>query len=245
MSGRDRFLPVEAPAETGSPQRAWLLTFTDLIFLLLAFFVLLFSMSVVDTDKWKAMTTSLSEELSPDPVVTGIIETTPLAEKQSGGVDEIQGIDLGYLGTLLKTQTEKNPTLRQGVISGLGERLAISLPGDLLFAPGEATLTDQARAALFELAGALAYVANRIVVLGHTDPVPVRGGLFASNWELSLARAAAVSDQLRGAGYDREIGVFGVADTRFGDLSAALPWVERMDLARRVDIIVDPNRGGS
>ena len=116
------------------------------------------------------------------------------------------------------------------------------VPGDLLFQPGEAVPIEAARARLSGLASVLRNITNRFDVYGHTDPGPVRNRRFKSTWELSLARAMAVADQLRNFGYRRPIAVFGLADTRFAEVASIQSRTRRDRLARRIDIVVRPTR---
>jgi len=226
--------------ESERARTAWLVTFTDLVSLLLAFFVLLFSMSTLQSDKWEAMSDALSKRLNP---AHGAIDPRPAADRNVGGVDVSAGIDLGYLKTLLKHQVQGSALLGDSVVSEIGDRLVVSLPSDLLFAPGAAALQGDAQAALFELGGVLRNIENAILVYGYTDPTPVRGTRFESNWELSLARAVTVANELRRAGYPRDIVSFGVADSRFDDLSTRLAPARRAALARRVDIVINTVKG--
>ncbi len=69
------------------------------------------------------------------------------------------------------------------------------------------------------------------------------GGAHTSNWELSLARAAAVANALRRSGYTEDIIAYGYADSRFSQLPD-LPADQRRALGRRVDIVVLPNAEG-
>ncbi len=137
----------------------------------------------------------------------------------------------------------EDEVLARSRIMRLGDRLVIALPGDLLFAPGRADLSEKAREAVFNLGGVLRNIGNQIGINGHTDPVLVTGGAYTSNWELSMARAAAVANALRRSGYAEDIIAFGFADSRFSQLPD-LPTDQRYALGRRVDIVVLPNAGG-
>ncbi len=218
---------------------AWLVTFTDLVSLLLAFFVLLFSMSKVKVDKWEAVVEALSLRLNP---VKEVIEPQPTARLTVPIVDPPKGRNLDYLMAVLRTRMEEDPVLRQGIVRRTEGRLYISLAADLVFAPGSVEVVQSAWNALFILGGILQRVDNEIDVYGHSDPAPVSGEVFTSNWELSLGRAVAVADALRHVGYTGSVRAFGFADTRFGDLPVGLTKEQRYTFARRVDIVVRPTR---
>ena len=233
-------LPGATGAFTPMPPRPWLITFADLFCLLLAFFVLLFSMSAVEVGKWKNLTQAFSRH-SESPI-GGPAKPLPLADSNKGGMAEQPALDLGYLGQVLEAHGKSNILLQNSVIYLAGEKLVISLPADLLFAPGNATINEKGGAALFDLAGVLRNIANEAEVIGHTDPTPVAMS-YPSNWDLSLARAAAVADALKQDGYPREIPAFGAADSHFSELPDSLPWLHRLELARRVDLVLTPNGG--
>ena len=120
--------------------------------------------------------------------------------------------------------------------------MVIALPGDLLFPPGQASLSQKAQGALFVLGGVLGNVGNQIGINGHTDPFPPQGETFLSNWELSLARAVAVANSLKRSGYRENIIAYGLSDSRFNELPD-MPDVQRRALGRRVDVVVMPTVG--
>lgn len=220
--------------------KGWLFTFTDLSALLLAFFVLVFSMSSVKEAEWEALTETLSRSLKPD---AGVIKTGLGADKNIPGETRKEAINLDYLAAILETQIVDSPQLGDHLVHFLEERMVISLPGDLLFETGVAVLSESGQGALNELGSILRNVTNRVSVFGHTDPTPVEGGVFASNWELSLSRAVAVANELRRAGYVKNIVAFGAAESHFGFLSPELTQQQRADLARRVDIVISSKTG--
>jgi chemotaxis protein MotB len=213
--------------------------FADLVALLLTFFVMLFAMSKVEDDKWEQVVDTLSLRLSPSVEITDI---RPTAYINVPIINRIKAIDLDYLAAILEDKMAANDILSGSRIQHRADRLVISLPTDLLFTLSSADLAPQAGEALFFLGGVLANVANRINVGGHTDPLPVRGGAYASNWELSLARADTVAKELRRSGYIRDIAAFGYADSRFDELPSDLSEDRRHALARRVEVIVRQTR---
>jgi chemotaxis protein MotB len=234
-------LPGATGTFTPMPPRPWLITFADLFCVLLAFFVLLFSMSSVQVGKWKNLTQAFSRHA--ESPLAGPARPMPPNERTKGGLAEQPALDLGYLGQVLQAHGKSNILLQHSVIYLAGEKLVISFPSDLIFASGSATINDKGAAALFDLAGLLRNIANDAEVVGHTDPTPVTG-TYPSNWDLSLARAAAVADALKRDGYPREIPAFGAADSHFSQLPESIPWLQRLELARRVDLVLTPNEGG-
>ena len=231
-------------AHTGRSQiqRPWLVIFADLVSLLLTFFVMMFAMSTVEQAKWEAAVDSLSRSMNIDsPAVIRSVQpelTVPTVERPDA-------VNLDYLVSVLRGQFADAPLLSRGVIHRLADHLIISFPSDLLFGAGSAELSARAETALAALGGVLGNLSNKIDVSGHTDPSPIGSRAYPSNWELSLARARAVAAHLSRFGYQRDIGVFGYADTRFGDLSPRLAADQRETLARRVDVIIRPSLAGA
>lgn len=226
--------PLKSDADNNSQQR-WLITFTDLIALLLAFFVMLFSMSAVEPEPWESMTNSLTARLNPD---FGWDSLTALTDLNADSTSADGAADLDYLQAVLSDKISNVPLLSKALLTRRGDRLVISLAADSLFSAGSAGLGEDARAALYAMGDSLRHISNRVDVNGHTDPTPVRDGQYPSNWELSLHRAVAVADALASAGYTRQITAMGMAESRFHESAAEPDWEKRMRDARRVDVII-------
>ncbi len=219
--------------------RAWLLTFSDLVALVLTFFVMLYAMHRVDTARYRNVVDSLSRSLNPQ---VPAFAPRPGADRSSQGLNPRQAAGLNYLATLLTEKTREDSSLA-GVRIALGDdRLVVGLPADLLFKPGSATLADSASGVLYTLGGVLASIGNAVSVQGHTDPEPIVNGPFPTNRALSLARALAVADALHDLGYVRDIPAIGLGASRFADLATIEPRERRFALARRVDVVIGPYR---
>lgn len=214
--------------------QAWLLTFTDLAALMLTFFVLLFSMSTIKQGDWQNLIELLSPRLDRVDQVTVAL---PQSQKAAEAVERQPGTDLDYLVAVLREQMEANAELQVVRVVRADHRLVISVPGDLLFASGSTELGAAGEKSVFLLSSVLRNLRNVIEIAGHADPQQPRG-LYPTNWELSLARAAVLSGLLGELGYRGEILVRGYGDAQFGAIDATLPDEERMARARRVDIIV-------
>lgn len=120
-------------------------------------------------------------------------------------------------------------------------RLVIQLPGDDLFASGEARIEARGRATLQELAAVLQTLPGRsFQVAGDTDDVPIHTWRYPSNWELSTERAARVVEFLIARGVDpRSLSAVGCAEY---DPIASNDTSEGRALNRRIEIILEPNQ---
>jgi chemotaxis protein MotB len=184
----------------GSDER-WLLTYADMITLLLAFFIVLYAISNTDVRKFTAFAQSVSAAFNVDVFqgtqaisISGGTETTP---------DE--GFDTGS-GVVATDRRTIEASLRDLAIS-LGvqdsvdvtasrEGTVIRISGSLLFESGRAVLDDASIQLLDRISALLKPLPNRIRIDGNTDDIQPDGLFFKDNWELSAARARAVLDSL-------------------------------------------------
>lgn len=113
--------------------------------------------------------------------------------KRESEVQELSQLKSTYSG--LVSELESEVAAGQIQIEQLRDGIRLNLPQDILFPSGSASLDPRGEAVLLKVAGKLQEPTHRIEVQGHTDNVPISGGLtarFASNWELAAARAARV-----------------------------------------------------
>lgn len=219
----------------------WLITFADLAAVLVAFFVLMFSMSEVDTDRWNGAVDSLDRQFD---VTRESERSRPTAQVNITQLLATDGLDLGYLRRVLAGHIAEQPVLKGASLRESEDSLVVTLPGGLVFESGGTQIDEAGRKSIFVLAGALGRIENNIEVIGHADPRLVEDGRFDTNWELSLARAAAVARALNANGISRPIRVVGAGASRYGEIDPQLPEARRLALARRVDIVVRATTGG-
>lgn len=231
----------DSPKKAKGNPEAWMLSFGDLISLMLVFFVMLFAMSTLEQEDFEAVVSSLSQRFTP---ITAVNEPVPQIDADIPKIREAKGYNLDYLHAVISQKLLQDPLLAEVAFHQLDDRLVISLPSQSLFETGSAGLSQEARESLYVLGDVLRYIGNRVDVAGHTDPSPISSASFPSNWELSLSRAIAVANQLRRAGYTRKITAFGFADSRYSDLSVNIPAPRRYEIARRVDIVIRQARAG-
>jgi len=220
----------------------WLTSLADLLALLLAFFVLLFSMNEVKNDSWQDVLNTLGIELN-DQVEDS--EEGPSAEKNLELFSEQKAFDLAYLENILAIKIAASVDMSGVSIFKAEDRLVLSLAGESYFDPGSSHSSARLDKVVLLLGDSLRYIKNRVEVYGHTDPSQSSNRVVASdsNWGLSLARALSVADGLKKAGYGHPIRAFGMADTRFHELASIKNTEKRYFLARRVDIVIREAQG--
>lgn len=166
----------------------WLLTYADMITLLLAFFIVMYSMSQVDAKRFGKMAEAL------DGILKG---GRSILDKNSEDQYEV-GHGLLKLGNLrmIQIQVEKKFEelgRNEEVQTEVTERgLVVHVVESALFIPGVADLQPKAMEVLDLIYTRIKDAPNHIRVEGHTDDRPIRTIQFPSNWELSSARATEV-----------------------------------------------------
>jgi len=225
---------------------AWMATYSDMVTLLLAFFVMLFSFSSVDAEKFQQLLGSVQAALGikMDLNMGGAPVPLPPPEELDDLVIDarelVKKTDLDQLESV-RSRLEESFVSRLGgrqIILAMQERgLVIRFADSVLFDSGRAVLKPGAREILELFAREATAFPNHIRVEGHTDNRPISTMRFPSNWELSTARATEVvrflmeSDELEAtrlsaAGYG-EYRPVATNDTREGRA-----------LNRRVDLVI-------
>lgn len=180
----------------GSSER-WLLTYADLITLLLAFFVILYAMSQTDHKKMS----DLSKALSSAFHTTSGASHAALDGQPSVLVGGQSPMDIPLLEMQDKLEKKiaeefgekQGEDGQQAVTTTITERgLVVSLASSAFFDPGAAALRSDAVALLRTVAWTLKNSGRHIMIEGHTDDTPIHTYQFPSNWELSTSRATAV-----------------------------------------------------
>lgn len=184
----------EGGGEGGGMMR-WLITYADLITLLLAFFIVLYAMNRTQQVKFSLVAQALASQFdsnslvgsSPGPsIITGVsgTETAKAQEKELKS--------LSHLETRLSQAVDKAGLAKAVSVTSNQRGVDVSLNATLLFSSGSATLSPHAKGLLDSLGGVLSSVPNDIEVAGYTDSTPIHTGRFPSNWQLSAMRAANV-----------------------------------------------------
>jgi len=212
--------PRSFPRQSGTIIPKYMGTFADLMTLLLCFFVLLVAMAEIDALKFKMVVHSMENAfgvdrpppIDPERKATSVIqqEFSPTPDNVRPDVDPRQDADNTKAQLKQAATAEHLAAQRQRLQQDLEQRFADALDANLIsmetledrvlvrineqasFPSGNASLKPSFLPLLSRLASVLAEIDAHYVVAGHTDNVPLRSGLYRSNWELSAARATSV-----------------------------------------------------
>lgn len=176
---------------------AWMVTFADLVMLLLTFFVLLLTMSSMDTKKLRKLMTHFTES-------TGVLEFAG-----SGKVSDFSSFISKYNDSdsmLVVDQKDffvkiKIPSTIKNMLKNINEKIDLSddergvvlaFNENILFETGKAIVKKEIFPVLDVVADAIYECPNDILIMGHTDNIPIKTKLYKSNWELSAYRGVSV-----------------------------------------------------
>lgn len=186
--------------EKKSISQEWLTTYSDMMTLILCFFVLLYSFSLVDAAKFKQLAQSMSNAFGgSSSVITegGNIGPVPIAENPGISVTQNDGDTVGDKETQrmfeeVNNYIDENDLNANVTIKKDTRGVLIELQDNILFDSGNATLKKESIPLLKKISGLLSKFPNEVLVEGHTDNLPINRGYYQSNWELSSDRANKV-----------------------------------------------------
>lgn len=164
------------------PADRWMLSWSDFVTLLLALFAAMYAGASIDLAKANAVAQSVGKALGATPPAATAVQA-PRAQPELDAMAHELAMALAALG-------ERVRVLREG------DALGIAIDAELLFGEGDARLSAPAGKVIADIARVLAERPYAIRVEGHTDTTPIANSRFASNWELSAARAAVVVRRL-------------------------------------------------
>ncbi|MEL7654628.1 MAG: flagellar motor protein MotB [Bacillota bacterium] len=228
----------------------WLLTYSDLITLLMIFFVIMYAMSNVDAQKYEVLSQSLEGALHP----TGLGGTGSGGSSTSGGgidqatVDQLAAavsdgetdkVDPKLVAAAQQIQQLlKEKGLEDKVSVSVKERgVVVGLMNTVLFESGSAKIKPDAVPTLIAIGQIANGVHNYIRIEGNTDDVPQSSPQFPSNWELSVIRATEVLKLLisqSGVSPDK------ISAVGYGEYRPSVPNTSAENRAknRKVDIVI-------
>jgi chemotaxis protein MotB len=231
----------------------WLLTYADMITLLLVLFIMLYTISNIDSQKFKVLAAQLGAAFDPG-------QTAAVAMHEVNGAEELEALkNIKPKNSAEASAGASASNTKNGEISiediqkeltslvdanGLSAMVSVhreergvvvSFMDALLFKSGSASINPQHNVLIKKVVSVINSVDNYIRVEGSTDNVPIRNGQFDSNWELASQRAINLVYVLIGQGVDPTR----LSVTSYGEYRPIAKNDSRanMQLNRRVDIV--------
>lgn len=203
----------------------WLLSYADMITLLMAFFIILVSMSKIDKNKYEQVQKGMAKDIGYREV------TTPLQDMRSELLGQVAGA--GVEDTVDVGRDDKG--------------IVLNLASGTMFRPGSAEVRPEIVPLLKEISGTLKqerFLNYQIEIQGHTDDTPVKTPQFPSNWDLSAARAVSTLKAFHemGVATNRmKLGAFAENAPRVPNRSdSGKAYPENQAINRRVEIHIYP-----
>jgi len=216
-------MPRKKKPEEHVNHERWMVSYADFITLLFAFFVMMYSISVVNTGKFKVLSESLTAAFqdpnrSLEPIQVGQLVRSP-ADRPDQSFNETDSqprrpIEIRQLAELASVEQEAlrraaeqldeiqarvedamSDMIEQGAISIKRSEywIEVEMNAEVLFDSGSSDLYPSVVPILTDLGKTLVGFPNHVNVEGHTDTIPISTESFPSNWELSGGRAATVA----------------------------------------------------
>jgi len=218
----------------------YLITYADLITLLLGFFVILYTTSQIDGENYSKLQEALKKAFSSgikplldggDGVLDGndhILPEPYFPGVRQGNIDSIQN---AIKSNLISYFDSGSVTMVKE-----GESIKIDMPEKLLFSSGFAEIKGDGLKFLDSLADILSNVPNQITIDGHTDNVAIKNGMFESNWHLSTERALNIAYSMMQKGLkEQNVAVRGYGSQRPKETNST---EEGKAINRRVELII-------
>lgn len=208
----------------------WVISYADFVTVLVAVFMVLWigsNLNISDniSDKKIVQNTQIQEQTGPNHLIDGV--------KNPSDSKEIKIIEFE------KTASDLNIALKdkkQTQIIKNDAKITIRLSEGVLFDEGSAIIKADSAQTLDILADELKKNNKQIQIEGHSDNLPVVGGKYSSNWELSSARAINILNYLISKGVDKtRLSAIGYADNK---PVAQNNTEEGRSKNRRVDIVI-------
>jgi chemotaxis protein MotB len=224
----------------------WMVTYGDMMTLLLVFFILLYTVFYFQTQDFKRDLSSLEIEVDDEGNTISVLEYAAQLRENGRQVrlEEATGLRQQRARVLeeIREIASANNWHQNASATAIGDKVKITLDGSALFASGRAELTTQADKIFADMLQTFERFPDyRIKISGHTDNVPISTAKFSSNWELSAVRATTVLRFFTDRGIDaRRLTATGYADLFPIDYSDT---PEGRARNRRVEFVLEKEKG--
>lgn len=227
---------------TYDDEATWLVTYADLMTILLVFFVLLYTLAFYEKENYRRAIETIKVEMKANEDLIGLMELMEIPETMDTQItiEDITGLysrDKSLFKKITKFARASNQ--KQNISTRiLDGKVIVSVKGKALFNSGSASLNSTAVSIFDEIIQILDdYPEYNINIKGHTDNIPISTDIFPSNWELSAVRATTVLKYLVSKGVNPKR----LTATGFGEIMPLVPNNSESNRAknRRVEFVLE------
>lgn len=225
----------------------WLLTYSDLITLLMIFFIVMYSISNVDSEKYNSLATSLNTSFNPTFSIVegsgnhyignGLSNNTGNSQFLSNVSPQTTLSPTQEIENELRNYLEAHDLTSQIDLHIEPQGLILSLNENVFFESGRAEIQPDYKKNILEIGEILNTFDNDVAIEGHTDNIPISNSRFKSNWELAAVRATNVVHLLIDEGH---VAPNKLCATSYGEYRpiASNDTAEGRAKNRRIDIVL-------
>lgn len=178
-------------SDGGTP--GWMVTFADLMSLLLTFFILLFSMSNVDEEKFDSAAQSIQGAFGGIGIYDRNTSKTPVSNSMEENIEiDVKKEEIENMHKKVTKYLSSKNINNEVTVNTDEKGVYFDIKEAVLFDSGSAEIKESGIKVLKELSGLIKDINNQLMIEGHTDNVPINNNKYSSNWELSTARAISV-----------------------------------------------------
>ena len=238
MAEQEEFYLGAHEEEGEGDSREWLLTYADMVTLLLTFFVMLLSISSMDNERFDKIMTSIQYTLGASVAPGGQLGRIDVHALRQRNLSQMTGTEEDPLLQDIRQMIKKKNLEDSVQAIKQGDKIILRVKGRLLFLSGSTQFDQRAAGVLSEVARLVKnYPGYRLDIQGHTDSRPIHNQNFASNWELSALRATAVLRYLIKQG----VSPHRLTATGYADTDPLVPNTspENMAKNRRVEFVLE------
>jgi chemotaxis protein MotB len=220
----------------------WLLTYADLITLLLAFFIMMYTLSKQDAVKYQEVTSYLRAIFTGGTAILNKGGAADAATEAMPSAEELNRQIMKQLEEEIKSMMPADGKDHNITVFVDERGIVVRVLDKAFFDEGKADLKERAKAAIKKIIPIIDQVNRPVRIEGHTDNVPISTNEFKSNWELSVRRATEVVRYIIDFG---ELGPEKISAAGYAEYKPLMPnsTPENRALNRRIEIIIDKTNG--
>ncbi len=220
----------------------WLITYADLMTILLVFFVLLYSLAFFEKEKYESRVEIMMRQLKQNHEPKGAVELYDLSGNLDNKIslEDITGLRSRETSLFKKINkmAQKSSSSKKITTRSRYGKIMIIVSGEALFSSGSASFNSDALPSFNQMIQIFdEYPEYTINIKGHTDNIPISTPAFASNWELSAIRATTVLKYLISKGISPKR----LTATGYADILPLVPNTtdENRNRNRRVEFVLE------